>query len=218
MEKDGNKMEKTVKSILVVIWIACCIAEASANAQCFEGDVIVTTQESFDVANQYPCINGALTMTGNYHIQNVVFQNLQSVTGVITITGRRPPADWHITFPALQDAGLVRIGANRRLQSVQFGFDIVSVYDLKVYANPNLKMVSLGSVTDIDRDLLVYENNSLILMYGIALESVGRNLEIYNNRSLPQCDAEEWLDIEADGYRIENNMDCVEAYSSRLSR
>jgi hypothetical protein len=206
--KGSDEMKKVLMIACSAVWLVLALV-GIVKAECAVGPVLVNSVESYEIADQYDCIEGELSVAGgNWHVQDLVFHNLQTITGMITIVGRRPPGDWQIAFPVLQEASIIKISSNRRLTSIQFGFDAESIYNLDVYSNGNLLMLLLGSMETIGRDLLVHDNNALMIVQGMSVESVGRDLEIYKNRSLPQCDAEAWFDVPAEGYEIESNKVC----------
>lgn len=204
-------MKNVLMVTCIVIWLSLALT-LTVKAECsntYVGTLGVKDEASLIDADQYDCIDGGLTLYGNYGVKEFVFRNLKYVSGQIISTLRRPPFDWSISFPALEHAYSVSIGSNRRLVYVSFGPDFFDTdQDVRIYSNANLAVLDLGGLTEVGDDFEVYRNDSLKWISATELEDVNDNLNIFENDTYPQCLADDFLDIPADEYRIEDNEVC----------
>jgi hypothetical protein len=180
-----------------------------AQTGCYIGNVGVSTPDSYAIADAYDCIQGNLTVYGNYQITDLIFHNLRTVTGSIYIVGRRTPAAWQIAFLKLETVGgYIDIGSNPKLINVQLGAEIYDIGGLEFYNNDSVKTLRLGALKFVESDLRIYENNSLKKIIANDLENVRGEFEISDNPKYSQCDALAWQRVSADTYLIEGNLEC----------
>jgi hypothetical protein len=202
---------KIIIAIVAAIWIGFAlvgIAKAEMTG-CYPGNVGITTPESYAVVDAYDCIQGDLTIFGNYQINDIIFHHLKRVTGSIYIVGRRTPAAWQVAFLQLETVGgYIEIGSNPKLINVQLGAAIYDVGGIEFYNNDSVKTLRLGALEFVESDLRIYENNSLKRIIAKDLENVRGEFEISDNPKYSQCDALAWQRVSADTYFIEGNLEC----------
>lgn len=204
---------KTFSVIMVFIsFLMVLCASYVAHSQCYEGDVIVNTPESYTAADAHVCITGNLIVNGNSNIPDMIFWNLETVGKSIIVIGRRPPANWQLAFIKLTNViGMINIDSNWKLINIQLGARIYEIGgDFKFRNNDNLTVLRLGKLRYVGNDFEVSNNKSMTSIVGNYLRSVVGLLEITDNASYRQCTAEVWgYGIPADEYLIEDNKECA---------
>lgn len=193
--------------------------ETAATGIVIDGNPVLTSLDPLVAAQpRLEQVNGALAITGNDALTEILLPNLTRVTGALTISDNDQVTKIDLT--KLSTTGHIDIANSPRLTSLT-GFAAISINgDFAIRNNPVLTTVgTLSSLYRVTGNLTIDNNTALVSLsaFTTSVKHVDRMLTITNNANLTDLGALKQLQLVA-GIVITNNRNLATCKAVEVDR